>query len=80
MDRYIVYGTTDCPFCIRARQLLESKNIEFVYLNMSEDPEGLLETKQFYDHYTVPIILKNHHDGVVEFVGGYDDLVELIHE
>jgi hypothetical protein len=44
---------------------------------MDEDPVGIRETKEFYGHNTVPIILKNNlKTGYVKFIGGYDDLVE----
>tara|TARA_B100000214_G_scaffold375569_1_gene362766 strand:+ start:12119 stop:12370 length:252 start_codon:yes stop_codon:yes gene_type:complete len=78
-SRYIIYGTSRCPFCINAVRLLQSENIDYVFLNMEEDREGLEEAKQYYNHHTVPIVLKNDKfSGKTSFVGGYDDLSGLI--
>lgn len=77
-NRYIIYGTPRCPFCISAQRLLEQENVEYVFLDMQEDVEGLEEAKKYYNHPTVPIILKNNKfSGETRFIGGYDDLAGL---
>lgn len=51
-----IYSTTVCPWCVKAKKYLESKNIEFVDLNVAEDMEAreqmLKKTKQM----SVPVL------------------------
>ena len=76
-DRFIIYGADYCQYCVNDPSFLESKNIEFVYLNMQEDVFGLDEAKEFYGWDTIPIIIKNNTEtGKTTFVGGYSDLVQ----
>lgn len=37
MQNVIVYGKSVCPNCDQAKQLLESKNIEFTYVDLEQD-------------------------------------------
>jgi glutaredoxin len=79
MGRYIIYGRSSCGYCARACELLRSRSIEYVFLNMDEDPTGLEEAKSYYGHSTVPIILSNDlATGLTSFVGGYDDLYRSV--
>jgi glutaredoxin 1 len=79
MDRYIIYGRSSCGYCTRACDLLESRAVDYVFLNMDEDPIGLKEAKDYYGHETVPVILSNNlSTGLVTLVGGYDDLLRSL--
>ena len=35
-----VYSKNNCPFCDRAKALLESKNVPFNEINIEKDPES----------------------------------------
>jgi glutaredoxin len=35
-----VYSKNNCPFCDRAKQLLESKGVPFTEVNIEKDPES----------------------------------------
>ena len=35
-----VYSTESCPWCVKAKQYLKSKNIEYIEVNVGEDMEG----------------------------------------
>lgn len=72
MNKVQIYTTSYCPYCIRAKQLLESKGIEYDEVNLDKDPEKKLETMQKLNWRTVPIILIGD-----ELIGGYDQLVSL---
>lgn len=37
MQSVIVYGKSVCPNCDATKQLLESKNIEFTYIDLEQD-------------------------------------------
>ena len=74
MVRYIVYGRGSCPFCVKAVQLLEDENREFIFFN-EENKEELDYIKKFYASETVPIIIENNVEtGKVSMVGGDTDL------
>ena len=39
-----VYSTTFCPYCVRAKQLLERKGVAYTEINLDkEEPEVRLE-------------------------------------
>lgn len=69
----IVYSTTFCPYCVRAKSLLERKGIEYKEVNLSnEAPEVRTELMQRTNHRTVPqIFIKD------QFIGGFDQLYAL---
>lgn len=53
-----VYSKNNCPFCVQAKNLLKSKNIEFKEKKIDEDAEA----KEFIleqGHRTVPQIYFN---------------------
>ena len=68
-----IYSTNMCPYCVRAKQLLERKGIEYKEVNLStEAPEVRVELMQKTKHRTVPqIFIKD------QFIGGFDQLYAL---
>ena len=71
-----VYSTTVCPYCVRAKQLLERKGIAYTEINLSnEAPEVRVELMEKTRHRTVPQIFIND-----EFIGGFDQLYKLDRE
>ena len=74
-NSYIVYGRSSCPFCVEATQLLDFAGVEYDYFNLEGDREFLQEAKEFYNHPTVPIVLKiDGESGIVRLIGGCSDL------
>lgn len=73
MSDVIVYGTAMCPYCMRARSLLDKKGISYDDIRLDEQPERRDEMKSRANGRTsVPqIFVGNVH------VGGFDELVEL---
>ena len=77
VDRFIIIGRSNCPFCIHAIDYCSAKNFEFIFLDYNESPEDLEEYKDFHYHKTVPIILANNIEtGYTKKVGGYSELLE----
>lgn len=74
--KYIVYGKTNCPFCEKAKSLLEKLNVQFDYLILDKDytREELLELAP--DAKTVPQIWQDI-EGNLFHIGGYTELKEL---
>ncbi|ENV32155.1 glutaredoxin 3 [Acinetobacter gerneri] len=68
-----VYSTTFCPYCVRAKQLLERKGVAYKEVNLSQEaPEVRVELMQRTNHRTVPqIFIKD------QFIGGFDQLYAL---
>ena len=69
----VMYSTTFCPYCERARALLKRKGVPFREIKVDEDPsqrEVMLQRSG--GRRTVPqIFIGDRH------VGGYDDLYAL---
>ena len=75
MDNYLIYGRSSCPYCVQATKLLDAHQLKYNFFDLEFDRDFLNEAKVFYDHRTVPIVLKvNGKSGIVEFIGGCDDL------
>ena len=67
-----MYPTRFCPYCMRARMLLESKGVAFTDIAVDADPELRREMMQLSGRHTVPQIwIGDQH------VGGFDDMAAL---
>lgn len=67
----VIYTTPWCPFCIRARHLLDSKGVAYEH-NDARDPATRRTMEQLSGRRTVPQIWIND-----EHIGGCDELVAL---
>ncbi len=69
----VMYSTGWCPYCVRARTLLERKGLPFREIKVDENPadrEAMLSRSG--GRRTVPqIFIGDHH------VGGFDELYAL---
>ena len=72
MKHIEVYSTNDCPWCIRARALLESKEIVYEDINITSDGDRVQEMVGRSGRLTVPQIFINN-----ESIGGFDELLLL---
>ena len=68
----IMYATRFCPYCMRARRLLKSKNVEFEEIRVGSGNSLWKEMEEKSGRNTVPQIFIND-----ESVGGYDDIALL---
>ena len=76
MAKVTIYSTNSCPYCVRAKQLLERKGIEYKEINLSQEPaEARIELMQRTNHRTVPQIFIED-----QFIGGFDQLYALERE
>lgn len=67
-----IYTAMLCPFCARAKTLLESKRVDFHEIDVSYDPELRAEMRAKAGSNSVPQIwIGNTH------VGGSDELAAL---
>jgi glutaredoxin 3 len=67
-----MYATAVCPYCVRARRLLERKGVTYEEIRIDRDREQRQVMIQRSKRTTVPqIFIGDAH------VGGYDDLARL---
>ena len=73
MPSVVVYCTTHCPYCMRARTLLDKKGVAYSEINLDSQPEKRPEMEKLSGGRTsVPqIFIDDFH------VGGFDDMAEL---
>jgi glutaredoxin 3 len=72
MPNIVVYATDYCPYCWRARALLDRKGAGYTILNVNRDPRLWDEIARRTGRDTVPqIFIGDRH------VGGCDDLYAL---
>ncbi len=67
-----IYTTRFCPFCIRAKQLLDKKNVPYNEIAVDGRPELRSEMKGRSGRHTVPQIWIGE-----QHIGGNDDLWAL---
>ncbi len=72
MPDVVMYSTKFCPYCVRARMLLDSKNVPYTDIRIDEHPERRAEMEQRAQRTSVPQIFIGD-----EHVGGCDDLFAL---
>jgi glutaredoxin 3 len=73
MARVEVYSTLFCPYCARAKGLLEKKGVDYVNIDVIEDTSKRDEmVERSGGRHSVPQIFI---DG--DHIGGYDDLAAL---
>jgi len=68
----VIYTLRGCPFCIRARALLDSKSAHYTEIDVTADYEARTSVSRRSGHRTFPQIFIGD-----AFVGGYDELSSL---
>ena len=73
MPPVVIYTTAWCPYCIRAKQLLQARGVaQIEEIRVDLDPDERARMMEITGRRTVPqIFIGNTH------VGGCDDLVAL---
>lgn len=69
MPKITIYTTDNCPYCIRAKQLLNARGLAFEEINLEGRPEEIASLKARTGWRTVPQIF---YDDVL--IGGYTEL------
>ena len=72
MSTVTVYTTENCPFCTRAKQLLDTRGVAYEEINLAKSPEGRAQLVQRTGMMTFPQVII---DG--EPIGGYQELVAV---
>lgn len=72
MTDILLYTTSWCPYCVRAKMLLDHKGLEYREINLDREPAKRLEMMERSGRRTVPQIFFGE-----THVGGCDDLFAL---
>ncbi|RMF94803.1 MAG: thioredoxin-disulfide reductase [Candidatus Schekmanbacteria bacterium] len=72
MPDIVIYTLDNCPYCKKAKELIESKGVSYKELNVTNDDALEEEMKERSGRTTLPQIFI---DG--KHIGGFDDLSEL---
>lgn len=72
MPQVVIYSSLVCPYCVRAKKLLERKGVNYTEIRIDTDPSQRDIMIEKSGRRTVPqIFIDDFH------VGGCDDLYEL---
>lgn len=72
MYQIIIYSTAICPYCVRAKQLLDRKGLSYQEIRIDLQPELKDEMMRLTNRRSVPQIIVNG-----QAIGGCDDLYAL---
>ena len=72
MTKIIIYTTDYCPYCQRAKALLQRKQVKFQEIKIENDEDRKILIEKSGGRKTVPQIFIND-----KHIGGCDDLYEL---
>ena len=77
MKYYQIFGRNNCPFCVKAADVLTEKGLDFMMCDMEKSPSLLQHYKDLYNMRTVPIILEiDLFDDTAKMIGGCTDLIQ----
>ena len=76
MVKYTIYSRNVCSYCVAAKNLLASKNLDFIEKNIDQSPDFFNEMRQLAPTMrTVPVVFKNN-----ELIGGYAELLNTFND
>ena len=71
MKKVVIYSTRICPYCVRAKNFFDKKNINYTEIMIDKEPALVAEMVEKSGRQSVPqIFIDDYH------VGGFDDLIE----
>ena len=72
MPKVLMYTTAICPYCLRAKHLLQRKGVHFEEIRIDSDYEQMQIMMERSRRHTVPqIFIDDYH------VGGFDEIAAL---
>ncbi len=72
MAKVVMYSKDSCPFCVRAKNLLNQKGVQFEEINLEGKQAELDALKKRTGQMTVPMIFIND-----KLIGGFSELAAL---
>ena len=74
--KYIVYGMQGCNWCVRARNLLHTKQVAHEYVDILAHESARHFIVEEEGHATVPQVYTRSALNIMEHIGGYEALEE----
>lgn len=72
MAKVIMYSSASCSYCVRAKMLLDQKDVDYQEIRVDQNPSKREEMIKLSGRQTVPqIFINNQH------IGGFDDMWAL---
>jgi glutaredoxin 3 len=68
MSNVTVYTTENCPFCTAAKQLLDTRGVQYEEINLERDPRGRQELVEKTGMMTFPQVIVGD-----ELIGGFTE-------
>jgi glutaredoxin 3 len=68
MSIVTVYTTDNCPFCTRAKQLLDTRGVQYEEINLERDPSGRQQLVERTGMMTFPQVIVGD-----EIIGGFTE-------
>jgi glutaredoxin len=76
MKYYRIIAWSNCPYCIRAKEVMIEKGFQFEFCCVTDSKVLLNHYKTIYNYGTVPIIIEKDTESNEErFIGGYSDFI-----
>jgi len=75
MNEYLIYTTTNCIWCEKAKNLIEEKGHKYKEVVLGRDVSKEDFNKMFPDQTTVPVVVLNGSK-----LGGYQELTESVNQ
>jgi len=74
---YQIFGRNNCPFCVKATEVLNDHELDFMMCDMEKSPSLLQHYKDLYNMNTVPIVIEvDLFDDSIKMIGGCTDLIQ----
>jgi glutaredoxin 3 len=71
MAEITIYTTEPCSFCVRVKQLLATRGVEYQEVNLSKDPEGRAQLVERTGMLSFPQVVIGE-----EVIGGFRETFE----
>lgn len=72
MQPVTIYTKPHCPYCVRAKTLLDTLGVSYEEIDVIAHPDKRAAVSEAQHWFTVPMIFIGD-----EFIGGFDDLLAL---
>lgn len=75
----VIYGSTTCPYCTKAKNLAEQYGLQYEYINIKDSADALAAFEQRFISMkvsvprTVPQIFIEYSPFEDEYIGGFED-------
>ena len=77
-ELFYVVGRPSCPYCVKAKDLLEERGLNYEFRNLENNRELMLEYVNKFKWDTVPMVFHFDEHGEHKFLGGFSGLVDFL--